>query len=471
MTILSLAVKSFRNRKLSTLLAIISIALSVALLLSVERVREQTKTSFTSTISGTDLIVGARSSSVNLLLSSVFQMGTATNGINIESYKKIIKQPQVSWSIPFSFGDSHKGFRVIGTTNQLFEHYQFGKKQTLTMDKGTWFKSSGSIVVGAAVAKKLKYKLYDPITVSHGEGESHSDHDNIEFTVSGILAPTSTPIDRSLYISLNDMDALHAQQKRFERGADPLAVFRAKKRPHEKILHEKLVDNRQHDEHKEDEKHNHNRQQDQDTHEEQEESHHHEANFAHLEHRHQTDTLSGFYLGLHYRAQAISMMTFINKHEDEALMAIMPGVALLELWSMLSIVEQILFIISMLVVGIALTSMLIILLTNLNQRRREMSILRAIGARPKHILGLLLGEAAFIVIFGITLGITILYCALLIIKPFLLYRFGVYIELTAPTTHEIELLLLLGVVGVIISFWPSIQAYRYTLSDGISAKS
>ena len=451
MAVISLAIKSFRNRKSSTILAIISIALSVALLLSIERVREQTKTSFTSTISGTDLIVGARSSSVNLLLSSVFQMGTATNGIRFESYEEVIKQPQVNWSIPFSFGDSHKGFRVIGTTSQFYEHYQYGKKQALAIEQGHWFKESADIVIGASVAKKLKYQLGDILTVSHGESESHIDHDDIVFTVSGILAPTSTPIDRSLFISLIDLDALHVQQKNFERGADPLAALMATKKRLNKVEKETNIDDHHHDEHTDNKNH--------------------EIDDHHHEHSHQTEVLSGFYLGLDHRSQVLSMMTFINKYDDEAIMAIMPGAALLELWSMLSLVEQILFIISMLVVAISLTSMLIILLTNLNQRRREMAILRAIGARPKHILGLLFGEAAFIVISGIILGITILYCVLLIIKPFILHNFGVYIELTALSAHEITLMLLLAIAGVIISIWPSFQAYRYTLSDGISVKS
>ena len=470
MPIISLAIKSFRNRKFSTLLAIISISLSVALLLLVERMREQTKTSFTSTISGTDLIIGARTSSVNLLLSSVFQMGSATSGISVKSYEEIIKQPQVKWAIPFSFGDSHKGYRVIGTTKQFYQHYQYGNKQSLALGEGEWFKHSADIVVGAAIAKKLNYQLGDTLIVSHGEGESHIDHDNVVFTVSGVLAPTSTPIDRSLYISFKDMDSLHVQQKRFERGADPLALLREKRKAEQKHGvddgHEKheIDDGKSHDSHGSHDWHS----QENDSAHNSDHKHDHEHDHNH---GYQTDKLSGFYLGLSHRTQALPMMAFINKYENEALMAIMPGVALLELWSMMSLVEQVLFVISMLVVGIALSSMLIILLTNLDQRRREMAILRAIGARPKHVIGLLLGEAVFIITSGIAVGLAILYCVLLLIKPFILHHLGVYIELGAPTTNELKLILVLGLAGVIVSVWPSVIAYRYTLSDGISVKS
>ena len=146
MAIANLALKSFRNRKVTVFLTIFSIALSVSLLIAIEKVRVQAKDSFTNTISGTDLIVGARTSSVNLLLSSVFQMGTATNGIKYQSYEEIASNNIVKWSIPFSLGDSHKGFKVMGTTNDFYNHYKYGSKQSLATIQGVWFKEITDVV-------------------------------------------------------------------------------------------------------------------------------------------------------------------------------------------------------------------------------------------------------------------------------------------------------------------------------------
>ena len=103
----------------------LAIAVSIALLLGVEKVRTGARQSFADTISGTDLIVGARSGSLNLLLYSVFRIGNATNNITWESYQDIAARPEVAWIVPLSLGDSHRGFRVLGTTPDYFQHYKY----------------------------------------------------------------------------------------------------------------------------------------------------------------------------------------------------------------------------------------------------------------------------------------------------------------------------------------------------------
>ena len=133
MYLLRLALASLNNRRFTALLTVFAIALSVCLLLAVERVRSETRASFASTISGTDLVVGARSGSVNLLLYSVFRIGNATNNIRWESYQHFAEHPRVDWAIPISLGDSHRGYRVMGTSSAYFEHYRYGRKQPLQL--------------------------------------------------------------------------------------------------------------------------------------------------------------------------------------------------------------------------------------------------------------------------------------------------------------------------------------------------
>src|SRR3989344_4399316 len=127
MYLFRLAMASLANRRFTAILTAFAIALSVCLLLAVERVRVEARNSFASTISGTDLIVGARSGSVNLLLYSVFRIGNATNNIRWDSYEHFAANPQVKWAIPISLGDSHRGYRVMGTNESYFEHYQYGR--------------------------------------------------------------------------------------------------------------------------------------------------------------------------------------------------------------------------------------------------------------------------------------------------------------------------------------------------------
>ena len=170
MIVLRLALQSLRNRWLTALLTVLAIAVSIALLLGVEKVRTGARQSFADTISGTDLIVGARSGSINLLLYSVFRIGNATNNITWASYQDIAARPEIAWIVPLSLGDSHRGFRVLGTTPDYFKHYKYRRAHGLTFAAGKPFADLFDAVIGADVAAALGYKVGDPIVVAHGLG-------------------------------------------------------------------------------------------------------------------------------------------------------------------------------------------------------------------------------------------------------------------------------------------------------------
>ena len=209
-TIIGLASRSLYNRRGTAFLTVASIAISVALLLGVEKIRTEARSSFASTISATDLIVGARSGDINLLLYSVFRIGNATNNISWESYEDITSRPEVAWAIPISLGDSHRGFRVMGTTRDYFEHYRFARDRRLEMADGKPFAAVFDTVLGANVAEELGYRVGDPIVVAHGAGAtSFMEHDDKPFKVVGILARTGTPVDRTVHVSLEGIEAIH----------------------------------------------------------------------------------------------------------------------------------------------------------------------------------------------------------------------------------------------------------------------
>ncbi|HCL41550.1 MAG TPA: peptide ABC transporter permease, partial [Pseudomonas sp.] len=231
MYLLRLALQSLANRRFSALLTVIAIALSVTLLLSVERVRTEARASFASTVSGTDLIVGARSGSVQLLLYSVFRIGNATNNIRWDSFEQISSQPQVKWAIPLSLGDSHRGFRVLGTNQAYFEHYRFGRDQALQLSEGQPFSDLYDAVLGADIARELGYQLGTELVLAHGAGSvSFVKHADKPFHVVGILAKTGTPVDRTIHISLEGMEALHVdwQQGMPARGAGQVSAEQAR---------------------------------------------------------------------------------------------------------------------------------------------------------------------------------------------------------------------------------------------------
>jgi putative ABC transport system permease protein len=417
MAILGLAIKSFRNRKFTTGLTVLSIALSVMLLLGIEKIRQGAETSFTSTISGTDLIVGARSSPVQLLLYSVFHIGNPANNISWHSYEEISTYPQVDWAIPLSLGDSHKGYRVVGTTAQFYRHYRFARGQRLQLEQGQWFGEGYEAAVGAEVAAKLGYRPGDNIIIAHGSGdESFISHKDRPFRVAGILKRTGTPVDRAVYVALKSIDAIHERFGGVEHDHDPL--------------------------------------------------------MAHDDHAEETDqgSLSAILLGLQSRSAALPMQRSINEYDHEPLTAIMPGVVLLEVWQMMSVVEKILLVVSGLVVAVGLFSMLIILMTSLNERRREMAILRSVGARPAHVFLLIMGEAVFLTLLAIVLGFAMVHGLMVFMQPWLESAFGLYVSIDWPNSTEWMLLMIIALCGFVVGLIPGIRIYRYSLADGMTIR-
>ncbi len=415
--ITNLAWKSVLNRKTTALLSILTVAISVILLMGVERIRTQAKESFANTISGTDLIVGGRSGQVNLLLYSVFRIGNATNNIDWKSYQAFSEHRSVKWAIPISLGDSHQGFRVMGTNHHYFEHFKYGSKQPLTFSQGTEFHGLFETVLGSDVAKTLGYHIGSDIIIAHGISDvSFSRHDNLPFKVVGILAPTGTPVDKTVHVSLEAIEAIHVG---WESGAH------LGNSPSKEQLEQ---------------------------------------------HNFQPKQITAMLIGLKSRIQTFALQREINNYRQEPLSAIMPGVALQELWGMMSMAEQALMAVSVFVVAAGLLGMLSSLLTSLQERRREMAILRAMGAQPKHIFALLISEATTLTFIGICVGLAGLYSLLALAQPFIAQHYGIQITLSTLSSYEWQLLAYVQLAGIIIGVIPALRAYRQSLSDGMTIR-
>lgn len=412
-----LAWKSLINRKATAILTIMTVAISVVLLLGVERIRTQAKDSFANTISGTDLIIGGRSGQVNLLLYSVFRIGNATNNIDWKSYQEFANHRAVDWAIPISLGDSHKGFRVMGTNHSYFEHYKFGSKQSLTFSEGREFNGLFETVLGSDVAKQLGYHVGSEIIIAHGISDvGFSRHDNLPFKVVGILAPTGTPVDKTVHVSLEAIEAIHVG---WESGA------RLGPTPKAQDLKNRDFQPKQ---------------------------------------------ITAMLVGLKSRIQTFALQRQINTYPKEPLSAIIPGVALHELWGMMSVAEQALMAVSGFVVIAGLLGMLSSLLTSLQERRREMAILRAMGARPRHVFSLLISEASLLTAAGIVTGVAGLYAILAIVQPIIQQHYGIHLTLSLLSPYEWMLLGFVQCAGIVIGFIPAFRAYRQSLSDGMTIR-
>ncbi|MDD2160600.1 ABC transporter permease [Pseudomonas sp. MIL19] len=420
MYLLRLALASLGNRRFTAWLTVFAIALSVCLLLAVERVRTEARASFANTISGTDLIVGARSGSVNLLLYSVFRIGNATNNIRWDSFEYFAEHRQVKWAIPISLGDSHRGYRVMGTSPAYFEHYRYARTQQLQLSSGRAFADDPfEVVLGAEVAQALNYQLDQELVLAHGVATiSLVKHDDKPFKVVGILKRTGTPVDRTLHISLAGMEALHVdwQNGMPARGAAKVSVEQAR-----------AMDL-------------------------------------------QPKQITAVLLGLNSKIATFSLQREINEFRGEPLLAILPGVALQELWSLMGTAEKALFVVSLFVVLTGLIGMLTAILTSLNERRREMAILRSVGARPWHIASLLIVEAFALALAGVLLGVLLLYLGIAGAQGYVQANYGLYLPLNLPTRYEWTLLGAILSAALLMGCVPAWRAYRQSLADGLSIR-
>ncbi len=412
----SLSIKSLWNRRVSVGLTVFSISISVLLLLGVEEIRTQTRQSFTQTISGTDLIVGARSGPVQLLLYSVFHIGDATNNISWSSYQQITKHPSVAWAVPISLGDSHRGYRVMGTSSDYFQYYRFAGDGKLAFQSGKPFADLYDAVIGAEVADALRYQLEDSIVLAHGLGRvSFTEHDDKPFRIAGILARTGTPVDKTVLVSLEAIEAIHID---WQHGTMPL--------PGQRVSAE-------------------------------------QARQMQL----QPKTITAFMLGLKSKIATFQLQRAINEYASESLSAILPGVALQQLWSMLGVVEIALLAVSACVAFAGLLGLSSALLTSLNERRREMAILRSVGGRPWHIFGLLIAESAIIALAGCGLGTLWLYTGVILLSPVLQSTWGLTLTVTIPGWFECLVLAAIVSAAMLIAAIPAWLAYRQALNDGM----
>ena len=417
-TLVRLAFRSAGNRRVNFWLTLVSIALSTCLLLTVQRGQQAIHDSFTRAVSGTDLIVGARTSPLQLMLYAVFRLGDPTHEISWEAYERVRRNRLVAWTIPIALGDSHRGFPVLGTSAAYFEHFRYGARERLQLAQGKPFEQIFDVVLGAEVARRLGYRLGDRLTLTHGTGDAPGiEHADKPFQVSGILAPTGTPVDRTLHISLDAMTAIHLN---WQAGA-PIPGINI---PADKV---KAFDLK-------------------------------------------PEFITAALVGLKSRAGVFNLQRDINADEDEALLAVLPAVALNQLWRLLDIVTRTLQALSALVLVLSLCNLVTALLASLEQRQRELAILRAVGARPLDLLFLLVQEGMLLTVGGALLGYVLLTVGSLLAAPLLLNQWGIVWPVTRFAADELWLLALVAVAGPITALWPAWRASQRALADGLTPR-
>jgi len=468
--LLSLAWRSLRNRPVTSILTVAAVALSITLLLGVEQARRGMRESFTGTIKGTDLVVGARGGTLQLLLGSVFGIGSPTGSVPYSVYEQWAKHPAIRWTVPLAIGDSHRGYRVIGTTPALFEHWRYRSSGTLQFAEGKVIATDGDMVLGSEVAEKLGYRIGSEVTVGHGLNAvaGLGDHETHPFIVTGILRPTFTPLDRALFVTLDGIEAMHeaeheelaatgagampgaevppampdAEPPPMPGAAPPPAMPDAEPPTMPGAIPPPAMPGRAGPAYTPPE------------------------NIFQDEPR----ALSAFLVGTRTRFETLQLQREINQFKAEPLTAVIPGVTLAELWRTLGTVEGGLRLVGALTIVVGLIGMLVALYSSLEARRREMAVLRAVGARPGMIVSLLVLESGMLTLLGCALGVGLTMGGFSLAQGVIEARTGVHIVVQAPGALEWIYIGVVLTAGVLVGLVPAWRAYRSSLADGLSPR-
>ena len=311
-----------------------------------------------------------------------------------------------------------RGFPVLGTTPDYFKFFRYGAKKPLQFAQGRHFDGIFEAVIGANVAKKLGYRIDDRIVLSHGaSGANLMSHADKPFTVVGVLAETGTPVDRTVHVSLAAIEAIHLDWS----GGAPM---RGVSIPEQYVTKFDLT----------------------------------------------PKTITAALLGLKSRTAVFRVQRYVNDFKAEPLMAALPGVALDQLWEVMSIAEQSLLFTSAMVVAASLAGLVAVLLAGLGERRRELAILRSVGAGPWQILLLILGESILVTLAACIAGLLALDVLTWISSPWIQSHYGLALSNDPVSTNELVLLAAILIAAAIASAIPALKAYRQTLVDGLTPR-
>jgi putative ABC transport system permease protein len=410
--LLSIAWRSIVSRRQTVILTFLSLVVSMSVLISVEHIRAQARESFNRTISGVDLIVGAPTGELNLLLSSVFRMGNPTNNIRYDSFSMLKSNKSVEWAIPISLGDSHRGFRVMGTNTDYFRYFKFGNERPLTLAEGDIFDSPFDAVIGADVARSLHYKKGDKIVIAHGLAAiSFVNHDQTPFTISGILEPTGTSVDKTVHISLAAIEAIHLPAKQLQNLVN---------NPHAQLP--------------------------------------------------LPESITSVMLGLSNKFATFTLQRQINHYQADRLIAVLPGVAMARLWELMAGVENILQIIGYLVLLASLFGLATMLLATMNERQNEIAVLRILGASPKLIVSLVILEALIISILALLFSLAIVTLSLTLLDSWLAAEYGLFLSHNVLSADLLILSSIIMGATLVTALVPGLEAYKKVLHSQLSCR-
>ncbi|UPQ77928.1 ABC transporter permease [Flavobacterium azooxidireducens] len=458
--IAKLAWKNLWFKPLNTVLSLVLLTASVAIISLLILLQEQFEKQFSSNIDGVDLVLGAQGSPLQLILSSVYHVDAPTGNIDYKEAEVWMKHPFVETAIPLAFGDNYRGFKIVGTIPDYI------KKYTATISQGKVFEKNFEVVIGSEIAKKLNIKLGDKFFGTHGDAEEGHVHEEYAYVVVGIASPTGKVIDNLILCTVESVWEMHSGH---DYGGE--AHSEDENPPHGEEGHIHVDgDEHDHEEHVHDENCNHDHD-DSTNPAHGEEGHVHEDGDEH-DHEHDHD---------HDEAKEITavLVKFKNKMgiiswprmiaQNTKMQAALPAIEINRLFSLFGIGLQALQYLAYGIMLISGISIFIALYNRLKERKYEFALLRVSGASRIQMLGLVLFESLLLCIVGFIFGTLFGRLALVMISSTTDEQFKMAFDpMTIIWEKEGILFLVTIFVGILAAVIPAVKAYRLNISKTLA---
>ena len=420
MNLLGLAWKNISFKPLSTLLSLTLFALGVGLISLLFLLQDQLQKNFERNLAEVDLVIGAKGSPLQMILSSMYHIDAPTGNISLGSIGPFMnpRHPLIKSALPISLGDSYRGFRIVGTTQEMEDWYN------LEIAEGEWYQSDFDVTIGASVAQKLEIGIGYTFRSSHGlnDDEDLEHEDAQEFIVKGILAPSGTVVDQLILTTPQTYRQIH-------------------------------------------------------DHEESDDDHNHESQSVHDDHDHRSlaslraedenKEITNLLLRFKGRNfQALNMQRSINENTD--MQAATPAIEITRLFAMMSDAERALTILAIVIILVSGLSIFISLFSSLRERRYELSLMRVMGGTKRTLFTLLILEGIILAFLGFIIGMIVSHVGMEIIGSVTNedYRY----DFSGMYFLRKEGYLLIGalIIGLLASLIPAFQASQTDISETLT---
>lgn len=441
MNLVKLSWKNITHRPLSTFLSIMLLAFGTGIIVLLFSVSEQVEKQFTKNISGIDMVVGAKGSPLQLILSSVYQIDAPTGNISLREYKKLVKNPLIKKGIPLAYGDNYKGYRIVGTEHSYVEHYK------ATLAQGQLWSKTGQVVIGAKAAKLAELKIGDSFSGSHGLTNDLDEHGDFKYEVIGILEPTGTVIDKLILSDITSVWAVHNSHGDHDPGHDKG--------------------------HAQEEEHNHGHEEqghNDDAHEHEEhehESHIREGGHSH-DHQNEGDDKEITSALIQFTSPMGNLTIPRMVNQKTSMQAALPAIEINRLFSLMGTGIETLRTLALLIVLISGISVFISLFQSLKERKAELALLRSMGGSRGFLFGQLVVEGLLISLMGYIAGMLLGKFGVYAMSAFIDQEYSYELSIPWMTLKEAYLLVAILAIGFLAALLPSIQAYRLNISKTLA---